>query len=58
MKYPIHLARDPQRLANIVINELETGFAFQVGKIFAMPGDEIIERNHFMPGRDKPVTKM
>jgi hypothetical protein len=58
VKYPVDRPRDRKRLADILLDELETGVYLEMLDVLDVSGDQIIERNDFMPFRNKPVAQV
>jgi hypothetical protein len=58
VKYPVYRARDLNRLADIVLNELKSWPIQQMADVFTMSGDEVIERNDLVPVFHEPIADM
>ena len=58
VKHPVYGARDVNRLADIVLNELESWPIQQMANVFTMPGDEIIDRNDLVTVFHEPIADM
>ena len=58
MKHPVDLTVDFKWLANVLLNEPKPGSAFQMGDVFPVSSDQIIESDYLMSIADQTVAKM
>jgi hypothetical protein len=58
VKYPIDLAFHLERFADIRLKELESGLTLEVGDIFPVTGDQIIDCKNLMASFNESVTQM